>query len=474
MNSTARENDPKAETNRLKLRLKRERATRLAAESIAEKGLRELYNNQQHLLLQANIAAAANETTPAEEVLQYAIIQICEFMGWEVGHSYLTSGSGETLRLRSSSWHVADSTQIAKFQGATEEMEFYTGVGLPGRVLATGQPQWVFDITDDDNFPRLSAALECDFRGAAAFPVFSGQEVVGVLEFFTHVVAKPNESLLELMSQIGLQLGRTIERQRARALEIEGQHLRVAKEVAEAANRNKSEFLTNMSHELRTPLNAVIGFSDIMKTESFGPLGNSRYRGYADDISYSGRHLLALINDILDMSTLEAGQFVLCEETVDLAAAMQDCLKLVEPQVEKLKLQLSISLTGNGPLIRADGRRMRQILLNVLSNAVKFTQENGRVSVASFWREDGLAIAITDTGIGMTPAGIVKALQPFGQVDSSLSRKYAGTGLGLPIAKQLIEMHGGTLTIESQASIGTTVTILVPDERVVSSVDIAA
>jgi PAS domain S-box-containing protein len=247
---------------------------------------------------------------------------------------------------------------------------------------------------------------------------------------------------------------------------------RAIAEVREAA-RSKDAFLASMSHELRTPLNAIIGFSEIMETERFGPLGNSRYQDYAGDISDSGRHLLGLINDILDLSKLEAGQLELHDETVAVAAAIRDCLKFVEPQVEKSKLQVFNSLAAGMTMIRADGRRIRQVLLNVLSNAVKFTPENGIVSISSVYRDGGLAIAISDTGIGMTPAGIVKALQPFGQVDSKLSRKYEGTGLGLPLAKQLIEMHGGTLTIESQAGIGTTVTIFVPAERVVSTADIA-
>jgi PAS domain S-box-containing protein len=246
---------------------------------------------------------------------------------------------------------------------------------------------------------------------------------------------------------------------------------RAIAEIREAA-RSKDAFLANMSHELRTPLNAVIGFSDIMKAETFGPLGNSRYRDYAGDISDSGRHLLELINDILDLSKLEAGQLELHDETIDVAAAIRDCLKFVESLVEKSKLQVFNSLAADVTLIRADGRRIRQVLLNVLSNAVKFTPENGIVSISSVCRDGGLAVAISDTGIGMTPVGIVKALQPFGQVDSKLSRKYEGTGLGLPLAKQLIEMHGGALTIESQAERVVSIADIVPRGRTEKAVSI--
>jgi signal transduction histidine kinase len=247
---------------------------------------------------------------------------------------------------------------------------------------------------------------------------------------------------------------------------IEEQHLRVAKEGAEAANRTKSEFLANMSHELRTPLNAVIGFSEMIKIEMFGPVGE-RYRSYAADIYNSGSHLLGLINEILDLSKLEAGQFELYEEDVDLTGAVEACLHLVEPQARKSKIRISTALDPKVRVIRADDRRMRQILINLLSNAVKFTPEGGQVHVSSALKNDGLAIEVSDTGIGIAAENMAKVMTSFGQVESKVTRKYEGSGLGLPLAKHLVELHGGTLTIQSQVDVGTTVTVMLPSNRIV-------
>jgi signal transduction histidine kinase len=249
---------------------------------------------------------------------------------------------------------------------------------------------------------------------------------------------------------------------------IERQQLHIAKMGAETANRAKSEFLANMSHELRTPLNAILGFSEVIKKGMFGPL-SARYCSYGGDIHESGTHLLNLINEILDLSKLEAGHFELHEENVDIANVIQTSRRLVEPLAEKGKVQLSEAAENNLPMIRADERRIRQVLINILSNAVKFTPEGGQVRVQSSLRSDGLIIAISDTGIGIAPGEIPKAMEPFGQIDSKISRKYEGTGLGLPLAKRLVELHGGTLTVESALGVGTTVTIVLPRERIVPS-----
>ena len=247
---------------------------------------------------------------------------------------------------------------------------------------------------------------------------------------------------------------------------IEKQRLRIEKDGAEAASRAKSDFLANMSHELRTPLNAIIGFSEVIKSSIFGPV-SERYRSYAADIFNSGTHLLGLINEILDLSKLEAGQLELHEEPIDLAATVEACMNLVEKQAQQSKIRMSASLDSNYPLIRADDRRLRQILINLLANAVKFTPEDGQIRVSSFPTNGGLAITVSDTGIGMAPEDIPRAMTIFGQVDSKISRKHEGTGLGLPLAKHLIELHGGTLTINSKVDVGTTVTLVLPSERIV-------
>jgi signal transduction histidine kinase len=326
-----------------------------------------------------------------------------------------------------------------------------------------------------------AAAAKHDFIGASLLMVvFSG---IGILTAFyvMKAVVRPIAKISNTMRLVAEgDLSREIPYQHrtdeigflARALRvfrdnaIEEQHLRVAKEGAEAANRTKSEFLANMSHELRTPLNAVIGFSEMIKVEMFGPV-TERYRGYADDIYNSGTHLLGLINEILDLSKLEAGQFELHEEEIDLAGTVEASLNLVEAQAQKSKIQVSTALDPKVCMIRADDRRMRQILINLLSNAVKFTPEGGKVQVSSLLKNDGLAIQVSDTGIGIAAEDMAKVMTSFGQVESRVSRKYEGSGLGLPLAKHLVELHGGTLTIQSQVDVGTTVTVMLPSNRIV-------
>jgi signal transduction histidine kinase len=236
--------------------------------------------------------------------------------------------------------------------------------------------------------------------------------------------------------------------------------------AAAAANKAKSDFLAAMSHELRTPLNAIIGFSEMMTTQMFGPLGDHRYRGYASDIHRSGTHLLSLINDILDLSQLDARKADIFEEVVGIAGIVSEAIRMVEKQAEIGGVGLTRDIPPDLPCVLADARRIKQVLINVLSNAVKFTPSGGRVAVTAAVRPDGLVIVVTDTGIGIKQELIAKALENFGQIDSSIARKHKGTGLGLPLAKKLMELHGGTLSLESEAGVGTRVTAAFPARRV--------
>lgn len=246
------------------------------------------------------------------------------------------------------------------------------------------------------------------------------------------------------------------------------ENLRTAQRQAEMANRTKSEFLAAMSHELRTPLNAILGFSEIMKNELMGPLGTPEYRDYAGDIHDSGTHLLEVINDILDISKIEAGKLELKEEQVSVNDLITKSVRLMKERAENAGLDIAIEIEPGLPLLFVDPRLVKQSLINLLSNAIKFTPQGGHVTVRTM-KEDGgaIAMAVSDTGIGIAAEDIDHVLVPFGQVDSSLSRKYEGTGLGLPLVKSFIELHGGTLTIDSAIGLGTTVTIRFPAERAV-------
>ncbi len=240
-----------------------------------------------------------------------------------------------------------------------------------------------------------------------------------------------------------------------------------SKEAAEFANRTKTQFLANMSHELRTPLNAILGFSEVIQCEMFGPVP-AKYLDYADDIHRSGRHLLELVNDVLDLSKLEAGKLELRESELNVPDLVEECTMLLRNRAEKGRVCLSCEVPAQLPHLRADARAVKQLLLNFLSNAIKFTPEGGKVRVhASCNAQSGLSLSVSDTGIGMSSEDIRVALSPFGQIDSKLARKHDGTGLGLPICRSLMELHGGDLTVTSAPNVGTTLTARFPPARIV-------
>jgi signal transduction histidine kinase len=374
--------------------------------------------------------------------------------------------------------HVVD--ELSAGQPVNIDLRHWLELSGEGRASVYAIAKTAFDLASRHAEKQASAA-EREFYAALGLMIFFFS--VGAVTAFYVIkgVVRPITEIADTMrivaagnltcaipfenraDEIGL-LSRGLRIFRDNAIEKE--QLYLAKVGAETSNRTKSEFLANMSHELRTPLNAIIGFSDVIKRSLFGPI-NERYRDYATDIFNSGTHLLKLINEILDLSKLEAKQVELYEENIDFAILIPSCMHLMEPQAESARVHLFSSADPDVPLIRADERRMRQVLINLLSNAVKFTLEGGEVRVLASLTREGVALIVSDTGIGMSHEQIPIALESFRQIDSKISRRYDGTGLGLPLTKHLVELHGGSMTIESTLNVGTTVRCIFPRERII-------
>lgn len=258
-----------------------------------------------------------------------------------------------------------------------------------------------------------------------------------------------------------LRASRTTQKQKTEQVSLLNEQLKEEKDRAESANRAKSEFLANMSHELRTPLNAIIGFSQMMSAGTFGPLGNERYNEYMEDITKSGTHLLTLINDILDMSKIEAGRFSIDREQLDATAVMSDALRILAITAQEKHVALATKVSQTMP-IHADSRALKQIFLNLVSNAVKFTPAGGHVAVHGSIKNKMLFVTIADNGVGIPKSALNKLGQPFEQVENQFTKTHTGSGLGLAISRSLITLHGGTLRIFSREGKGTIVSLRMP------------
>jgi signal transduction histidine kinase len=372
---------------------------------------------------------------------------------------------------------VAGITLFAIFHG----IDFLLIAVLPQFVSAEWSSQLFQKLHPDTSWITGSYGLVLIVWGFlivtrhAAVQIKSGQQLNAKLHSELEAREFAEATLKETQRQLRLKvenLKRTSEAYEKRGTELAefAEELRSARDLAENASRSKSEFLALMSHELRTPLNAVIGFSEMIKGETFGPVGSVKYREYATDIHASGQHLLLVINDILDLSKIEAGAEELLEETVMVADAANTARMLVQGRAERGGVIVKLDLPEQPLIVLADRRKLKQILINLLSNSVKYTEKGGTCTLKVRGdRLEGMTFTITDTGIGIAADDLPHVMSRFGQVHNKLNRKQPGSGLGLPLTKSLIEMHGGTLSIESAVGAGTTAKIHLPPERVLES-----
>ena len=567
--------------------------------------------NASQRLLQL-VAVAANEAPDVDQALRTVLKQVCAHTEWPIGHVYLPAKDSSGQLRPTTIWQLQQPERFETFKRVTEKTSFDPGIGLPGRVFSTGKPAWITDVTKDTNFPRAKLAKDIGIRAGFGFPVLVRTEVVAVLEFFSSQVVEPDEPLLEIMAQVGTQLGRVFERQQAEEelrkseknlrliydtagdvlyqlqvesdghyrfmsvnrafleatgltedqivgktteevipepshslvlgkykeaiaerkivrweesteyptgvrvgavavapafdedgtcthligsvhditkrkeaegelhkahdelelrvkertadLAIANEKLQKSKEAADVATQAKSDFLANMSHELRTPLNAVIGFSEILSDQTFGEL-NQKQLKYTHNVLTSGNHLLALINDILDLSKVEAGKMDLEHSTVAIRGLLGDSLVMIREKALKhgISLDLRIQDELSDLKIQADERKLKQIMFNLLSNAAKFTSDGGVITVEARQEEDDLIVAVSDTGIGIKHHDLERVFGEFEQVDSSYARQQQGTGLGLALTRRLVELHGGRIWADSEGEgKGSTFTFMIP------------
>lgn len=368
-------------------------------------------------LLQA-ISAAANEATGIEEVVRVALARVCAYSGWPVGHAYLPDDFGDVL-VPTGIWHDDARSRPSAFRDATERTRLRRGMGLPGRVYETGKPAWIEDAEADDDFRRADAAVASGLRAGFAFPILIGSEVVGVLEFFAERPIAPDESFLAVMTHIGTQLGRVVERVR----------------IEELRNR----FIANAAHELRTPLTSMIGFTSLLATRRHD-LGDVEVDRMIEALNRQGQRLRALITNLLDFTRLQDGRIQLDVERVPVRDLITQATDAAPPP-DHTELHVH---AADGLVAMADGTRVDQILINLLTNAYR---HGGRtVSIAAATEGDDVVVTVSDDGPGVAPELVPQLFDAFARGEHS--ERVGGSGLGLAIARMLARAQGGDLRYE--------------------------
>ncbi len=403
---------------------------------------------EQRLALQYAITRILSRSIDFVEGTHEILQTVCESLGWQVGVLWAVDHQAEMLRCIDF-WH-RPSLKVNGFERISRTRTIARGVGLPGRIWETGEPVWIPNLSKDSNFPRAPFAEQVGLRGGFGFPVLLGDEVVGVMEFFSQEIRQPDQDLLDMINNVGNQIGQFHERKRA---EEKLAHLlvreRAARADAEKANRLKDEFLATLSHELRTPLNAVIGWSRILKS---GRLDQESSLHAIEVIERNAWAQKQIIEDILDVSRVITGKLQLHLAPVDLVAVVKAALDAVRPALEAKEIYIEEIYQEGLRIIAGDADRLQQVVWNLLSNAAKFTPVRGTVAIRVSQDKTYAEVEIVDTGPGITSEFLPHVFERFRQADGSTTRTHGGLGLGLAIVRHLVELHGGVISAENFGS----------------------
>jgi signal transduction histidine kinase len=454
-----------SEDARLRRRLERERRARLEAEAISEVTTRQLYDRQQGLRLLQEVAAAANGATSVDVAMQEALDRVCEFTGWPMGHVYLRDPSGKAELVPTRIWSIDEPDRFAAFRELTEKTVFASGVGLPGRVLASGKPVWLEDVRGDgNNFPRLKVTGDLGVRAAFGAPVLVEAEVAGVLEFLTDIAVEPDESLLEIMLYVGTQLGRVVERKRAEEeLQTHRDHLEelVAERTAAltVAYQELEGFSYSVSHDLRAPLRSMDGFSQAL-LEDYEERLDAEGVDYLRRIRASSQRMAGLIDDLLLLSRVARSEIE--RTSVDMSALAE--LVAAELREHDPEREVTVAIE---PSVRvyADEPLLRVVLENLLGNAWKFTSGHpaAKIELGSIDDAGELAYFVRDDGAGFDMAFADKLFGAFQRLHST--SEFEGSGVGLATVQRIVHRHGGRVWAEAEVEGGATVYFTIPSTR---------